>query len=41
MNPDGVCKGVKSITVNGLPVTGNIINVFPEGSNNTVDVVMG
>ncbi len=41
MNPEGVCKGVKSITVNGLPVTGNIINVFPEGSNNTVDVVMG
>jgi cellobiose phosphorylase len=37
----GVMKGVKSITVNGKAVAGNIIPMQPKGSVNKVEVVMG
>ncbi|MDE6270692.1 MAG: glycosyl transferase, partial [Muribaculaceae bacterium] len=40
-NPDHVNKGVKSITVNGEPVDGNVVPTQPEGSNNVVVVTMG
>jgi len=39
-NPHGVEKGVKSITLNGAPVSG-LIPVQPRGSNNVVVAVMG
>ena len=37
----GVMKGIKSITVNGKAVAGNIIPMQPKGSVNNVEVVMG
>jgi cellobiose phosphorylase len=37
----GVMKGIKSITVNGKAVAGNIIPMQPKGSVNKVEVVMG
>jgi cellobiose phosphorylase len=40
-NPDRVCKGVKSITVNGQAVTGNIIPYVKDGQTQRVVVVMG
>ena len=39
-NPNGVAKGVKSVTVNGKPVSG-AIPVQARGSLNDVVVVMG
>jgi N,N'-diacetylchitobiose phosphorylase len=39
-NPNGVQKGVKSITINGKPVTG-LITPQKVGSENRVEVVMG
>ncbi|MBQ6749449.1 MAG: glycosyl transferase [Bacteroidaceae bacterium] len=38
-NPDGVQKGVKSITVDGQPIAGRIINHTP--GTHTVEVIMG
>lgn len=40
-NPDHVCKGVKSITLNGKPVEGNTIPLQPIGSKNEVKVTLG
>jgi len=39
-NPDGVQKGVRSITLNGKPVDG-AIPPQPAGSVNAVEVIMG
>ena len=39
-NPQGISKGIKSITLNGEAIEG-IIPVRPAGSRNTVTVVMG
>jgi N,N'-diacetylchitobiose phosphorylase len=39
-NPNGVQKGVRSVTLNGMPVTG-AIPPQPTGSTNDVVVVMG
>ena len=39
-NPDHVCKGIKSVTVDGNAVEGNILPVFADGTHN-VEVVMG
>jgi cellobiose phosphorylase len=36
-NPGGACKGVKSLTVAGKPVNGNVVPIAPAGS--TVEVV--
>jgi cellobiose phosphorylase len=38
---NGVMKGVKKITLNGKEIKGNIIPLQPEGSVNTVEVIMG
>ncbi len=40
-NPDHVCKGVKSIALNGKPVEGNTIPLQPAGSKNEVKVTLG
>lgn len=40
-NPDHVSKGVKSISINGVPFPGNVVPAQPEGSENLVEVVMG
>jgi cellobiose phosphorylase len=37
----GAMKGVKKIVVNGKEIEGNIIPMQPEGSVNTVEVIMG
>lgn len=38
-NPDGVCKGIQSITVDGRPIKGNVVNHLP--GTHTVEVIMG
>ena len=40
-NPNGVQKGVKSITLNGKAIDGNVVPMQPAGSANKVEVVMG
>lgn len=40
-NPDNVSKGIKSITVDGIKINGNILPVFEKGSEHKVEVVMG
>ena len=39
-NPNHVCKGVKSMTVDGMAVDGNVIPVM-DGGRHTVEVVLG
>ena len=40
-NPEHVCKGVKTVTVDGAMVEGNIIPVFGDGKEHEVKVVLG
>jgi cellobiose phosphorylase len=40
-NPDGVKKGVRSVTVDGQPIEGNVLPVLEEGTKHIVEVVMG
>ncbi len=40
-NPSHISKGIKDVTVNGKSCDGNILPVFPEGSEVNVQVVMG
>jgi cellobiose phosphorylase len=40
-NPDHVCKGVKSVTVDGEAIEGSIISIFEAGSTHEVEVVLG
>ena len=40
-NPDHVCKGVKSVTVDGKAVEGNVLPVAENGATVNVEVVMG
>ena len=40
-NPDHLEKGVKAMTVNGKPVSGNILSPVPVGSTVEVKVVLG
>ena len=40
-NPDNVSKGIKSITVDGIKINGNILPVFEKDSEHKVEVVMG
>ena len=40
-NPSHVSRGVKSITLNGEPLEGNLIPVRPHGTRNTVEVTLG
>jgi N,N'-diacetylchitobiose phosphorylase len=40
-NPDGICHGVRSLTLNGEPLAGNLVPVGRLGEQNQVEVVMG
>ena len=40
-NPDGVCKGIKRCVVDGEERTDNLLPIFEDGSEHTVEVVMG
>ena len=40
-NPDHVCKGVKSMTVDGKAIDGNVIPVAGDGKAHKVEVVLG
>jgi cellobiose phosphorylase len=40
-NPDGVSKGVRSISVNGVAIADNLILISEPGAEYRVDVVMG
>lgn len=40
-NPDHLCKGVKSVKVDGQEIRGNIVPVFGEGETHRVEVTMG
>lgn len=40
-NPDGVCKGIKSVKVDGKKIEGNIITPFKDGKEHSVEVIMG
>ena len=41
MNPEHVCTGVKTMTVDGTVVEGNVIPVFSDGKEHEVKVVLG
>jgi cellobiose phosphorylase len=40
-NPQGVCRGVKSLTLNGQPLAGSLLPADRLGEKNFVEVVMG
>ncbi|MDD5367763.1 MAG: glycosyl transferase family 36 [Anaerolineaceae bacterium] len=40
-NPEHACKGVKSVTVDGVSQDSNIIPVFNDGQTHAVEIVMG
>ena len=40
-NPNAVQKGVASVTVDGSPITGNVLPIAPKGAKVTVEVTMG
>lgn len=41
LNPEGVCKGVRSIEVDGASIDGDIIPVFDDGKIHEIVAVMG
>lgn len=40
-NPENVSKGVKSMTCDGVRVSGNVLPVFEKGSTHEVEVILG
>jgi cellobiose phosphorylase len=40
-NPNGVQKGVASVTLDGRPIEGNVLPVLPAGTVAQVVVTMG
>jgi cellobiose phosphorylase len=40
-NPDHVCKGVRSVQVDGKEIAGNVVPVFGDGRTYQVEVIMG
>ncbi len=40
-NPNGVCRGVKSVEVDGKSIEGNILPIFNDGKTHNVTVVLG
>ncbi len=40
-NPDHVSKGIKSVTVDGKAIEGNILPVFGDGKTHVVEAIMG
>lgn len=41
LNPNGVCKGVKSVTADGKQIDGNILPVYSDGKKHSVTVTLG
>ena len=41
VNPDHVCRGVRSVTVDGKPIDGNVLPVFADQGTHAVRVVLG
>ena len=40
-NPQRVCRGVRTLTVDGAPVTGNLIPIFGDGQVHRVEATLG
>lgn len=40
-NPEHVCKGVKTVTVDGQTIEGNLLPVFADGQTHQVEVILG
>jgi len=40
-NPQGVCKGVKTLSVDGKKLTGNKVQIFKDNKEHKVEVVLG
>jgi cellobiose phosphorylase len=40
-NPDHINKGIKSVTVDGNAIEGNVLPVFGDGQTHNVEIVMG
>ena len=40
-NPNHVCTGVSSLTVDGIKVDGNIIPYYNDGKAHSVEVILG
>ena len=40
-NPDSVARGIRSVTIDGQPVTSNLLPVFADGKTHTVRIVLG
>ncbi|WP_124101065.1 glycosyl transferase [Ruminococcus sp. Marseille-P6503] len=40
-NPDHISKGIRSVTVDGVKINGNILPVFEKGTAHEVEVIMG
>jgi cellobiose phosphorylase len=40
-NPDHVCKGVRSVAVDGSEIGANVVPVFDDGRTHRVEVIMG
>jgi cellobiose phosphorylase len=40
-NPQGKCKGVKTLTVDGKEILGGIVPIFGDGEEHAVEVVLG
>jgi cellobiose phosphorylase len=40
-NPDHVCKGVRSIRVDGTAARGNVVPIFEDGQVHRVEIVLG
>jgi len=40
-NPNGVCQGVKSLTLNGKKLSGNLVPVNILGDSNKIEVILG
>lgn len=41
LNPDGVCSGVRSVTLDGEPFSGNVLPAFSDGKTHEATVVLG
>ncbi|AGX87833.1 cellobiose phosphorylase [Candidatus Symbiobacter mobilis CR] len=39
-NPKGVCKGVRTVVVDGAALEGNVVPVFQDGATHTVEVTL-
>ena len=40
-NPDHVCRGVKSVKVDGKEIAGHVVPVFGDGKTHQVEIIMG